>query len=414
MASTLEDRLAAAKAFLVQSPPGEINDVFTDLRAIVADDHALEQAILPALKQYNLEQFTVVELDRRDGRKPAKVIVTPASEIPQPGSTRDCHVSWSQDTSFEFDHMTATASNLAPIPESELYDDETRSTLRAIDSVLVKHVENHYHDGVCAVYPLPDERYPAPAPADESQPERDAAGPVETSALPVTDTPGKPAEDSLAQDLPETASESAQVAMDTADAAADALEEGVEQGSETVPAEGAQAMDVGTPAEPEQAPEVAETDEHEEAAEPAPEAQKRPPKTSRLFGLYLVGNKYNPSNYWTGRWRSKYVVDHETGTLEGTAMINIHYYEQGNVQLSTTLTSKSQLSPSPTPEQIVAAIKASEQSFSSSLSSTYSVLSDDTFKGLRRALPKTRSKIDWNKASGYRLGAELGGAGVSQ
>ena len=36
-------------------------------------------------------------------------------------------------------------------------------------------------------------------------------------------------------------------------------------------------------------------------------------------------------------------------------------------------------------------------------------MSEEAFKGLRRALPKTRSKVDWNKAGGYRLGAELGG-----
>ena len=81
----------------------------------------------------------------------------------------------------------------------------------------------------------------------------------------------------------------------------------------------------------------------------------------------------------------------------------------GNVQLSTTLHSSAQLSPSPSPEQIIASLKSSEQTFSTSLSSAYSELSDETFKGLRRALPKTRSKIDWNKAGGYRLGAELGG-----
>lgn len=83
----------------------------------------------------------------------------------------------------------------------------------------------------------------------------------------------------------------------------------------------------------------------------------------------------------------------------------------GNVQLSTELHSTTELGPNPSAQQVVAAIKASEQQFATSLATTYSQLSDETFRGLRRALPKTRSKIDWHKAGGYRLGAELGGGG---
>jgi capping protein alpha len=34
-------------------------------------------------------------------------------------------------------------------------------------------------------------------------------------------------------------------------------------------------------------------------------------------------------------------------------------------------------------------------------------MGEKTFKALRRALPLTRQKLDWDKVVGYRLGAEL-------
>ena len=84
-----EERIQAVSQFLLQSPPGEINDVlngtvnllskiqialstltqstrppppFSDVRVLIGDDESLEMGVLPALQQYNLEQFTVAEV----------------------------------------------------------------------------------------------------------------------------------------------------------------------------------------------------------------------------------------------------------------------------------------------------------------------------------------------------------------
>ena len=54
------ERINIASGFLLQSPPGEINDVISDLRTIVNDDDALQDGIQPSLEKYNQEQFVCV------------------------------------------------------------------------------------------------------------------------------------------------------------------------------------------------------------------------------------------------------------------------------------------------------------------------------------------------------------------
>ena len=52
----------------------------------------------------------------------------------------------------------------------------------------------------------------------------------------------------------------------------------------------------------------------------------------RHSGLYdvLVSDSGRES-YRSGRWRSEYTVDVEKGEVRGKVLINVHYYEQGNV-----------------------------------------------------------------------------------
>jgi len=119
--------------------------------------------------------------------------------------------------------------------------------------------------------------------------------------------------------------------------------------------------------------------------------------------------RFNSSNFWNGRWRS--VWTYHDGELVGHFKIVVHYYEDGNVQLNTDTTQKTTTETGGNPETVAtAAVKAItkvEQAYQQSLDTSYSTMGDTTFKALRRALPITRTRIDWSKIRNYKIGGEM-------
>ena len=61
-------------------------------------------------------------------------------------------------------------------------------------------------------------------------------------------------------------------------------------------------------------------------------------------------------------------------------------------------------------KSVVKVIADLEGAHQTAINASYASFADSTFKSLRRALPITRNKIDWNKIQTYRLGTELGNA----
>ncbi|KAL5501674.1 CAP1 [Sanghuangporus vaninii] len=280
-----QERIQAASKFLLQSPPGEINDVLNDVRDIIADDEALQAGILPSLEQYNLEQFITADVPGCD----YQVIISEAGRVKDAPEGEFRFLDPRSKTTFIFDHLRLEASN----PQPYAADEESEAFRSALENATTNYLANHFVEGVTSVFSNPD--------------------------------------------------------------------------------------------------------------------------SSSKFIVQIVANKYNPQNFWSGRWRSEYRLDLESRKVEGKILVNVHYYEQGNVQLSTTHNISFDLPPtisasSPSnqaADKILALIEHEEGKYQATLNVAYQEMSDKTFKGLRRALPLTRQKLDWDKVLGYKLGAEL-------
>jgi capping protein alpha len=143
--------------------------------------------------------------------------------------------------------------------------------------------------------------------------------------------------------------------------------------------------------------------------------------TSAVYGAKQGGDfavticissaKFNPNNFWNGKWRSAWVCTFKPNgqvNLQGTIKTCVHYYEDGNVQLNTEVTrsvSSPGGNPQVTADNIIKAIRKEEANYQQNIDNSYVTMGDTTFKALRRVLPITRMKIDWNKIRNMKMGS---------
>ena len=118
----------------------------------------------------------------------------------------------------------------------------------------------------------------------------------------------------------------------------------------------------------------------------------------------------------TGSWKSESTIRVNTATRVATMKyaisVLVHYFEEGNVQLTTSTSGQVDIPVSGGDADLAAAIIAElrrvEKQYLMSLEESFGDLSE-TFKELRRKLPLTQSHFPWENSESF-LASELKGS----
>ncbi len=126
-------------------------------------------------------------------------------------------------------------------------------------------------------------------------------------------------------------------------------------------------------------------------------------KNENLYYILISAHNYNYKNYWSGEWLSIWTLTNENGKylLKGSLRLSTYYYEEGNVQFKSSKDFEEKLkggssNASALAEEIIKKIENSENDIQNELEKIYDDLSDNYLKPLRRRIPYTGQKMNWN------------------
>jgi len=139
---------------------------------------------------------------------------------------------------------------------------------------------------------------------------------------------------------------------------------------------------------------------------------KKGKATAAVFGadtgnvsVAISAINVNLSNFWTGGWRSSYVFSVTSGAkvdIKASVNIQVHYFEDGNVQLHLEKNATLPInvsSEAKTAAEARAAIEKFETDLQNELEATFVRMHDETFKAMRRFYPVTKQPMEWNLAA---------------
>ena len=119
---------------------------------------------------------------------------------------------------------------------------------------------------------------------------------------------------------------------------------------------------------------------------------------NKIVVLISVHN-LNLKSFWSGEWLSTWDLDISGNQVKGALKANTYYYEEGNIQFSLDTKFNTTIGGgdnNTVANNLVEFIKNSENSVQLELETVYDELSENYIKPLRRKLPVTGTKMNWN------------------
>jgi len=123
------------------------------------------------------------------------------------------------------------------------------------------------------------------------------------------------------------------------------------------------------------------------------------------ISIVISAKNVNLGNFWSGGWRSVYTLNVKSRgatEMKGSVKINVHYFEDGNVQLHAAIDKVATInvgSEDETGKEISKALNKIETEFQTNMEEMYVNMHRTTFKSMRRFLPISRQPMNWNMAA---------------
>jgi len=129
--------------------------------------------------------------------------------------------------------------------------------------------------------------------------------------------------------------------------------------------------------------------------------------------ICISAKNVNLANFWSGGWRGVYTINvgkkGSPSELKANVKVQVHYFEDGNVQLHTNIDKTASInvgSEEETAKEIAKALGKIETDFQANLEEMYVNMHRTTFKAMRRFLPITKQPMTWSVAA-HSLASEV-------
>ncbi len=119
-----------------------------------------------------------------------------------------------------------------------------------------------------------------------------------------------------------------------------------------------------------------------------------------LYEIFVYAERIKLKQFHAGSWFAKYSIVRDASknafSISGEVVIHAHSFENGNVHVKSNVTLPSKSISHSSTEVIATIQKWDEEHVLRPLKRVYDDLSSNLLKTMRRVMPVTRTKFDWN------------------